>query len=123
MSRQKRKGSAFESAVVEYLRWVFEDTEGTIDRMPQHGSRDVGDVRGIRSHGKPVVIECKDYSGRDRMAQFLAEAEVERGNADALAGVVVSHRKGIGFTRMGDQLVSMTLRDFCALIGGIRDER
>lgn len=121
MSREKQRGTAFETAVVRFFRRVFDDDR--IDRMPLHGRRDIGDVSGIYRAGKRVVVECKSYSGRDRMAQWLTEAELERGNADALAAVVVSKRRGIGISTkhgMGQQLVTMTLLDFASLIAGER---
>lgn len=120
MSRQRQRGTEFETAVVRYLAAELADER--IDRMPLHGSRDVGDVGGVYSHGQRVVVECKSYTGRDRMGQWLREAEAERGNADALAGVVVSKRRGIGTKNMGQQLVSMTLADFVALVSGQRGE-
>lgn len=123
MSRQKKKGTAFESAVVGYLAEAMEAEQGAIHRLALHGAHDVGDIGGVFAHGEPVVIECKAYSGRDRMAEWLDEAEAERGNAGALAAVVVSKRRGVGEARMGEQLVSMTLADFAALIGGCDVER
>jgi hypothetical protein len=47
------------------------------------------------------------------------EAEVERGNADAVAGVVIHKRRGKGHAL--DQYVTMTVRDFVVLLGGTRD--
>ena len=67
-------------------------------------------------------MECKNHS-RDELPRWLREAEAERGNADALAGVVVSKRRGIGESRMGEQLVSLTLRDFVAIVTGQRPEK
>ena len=122
MSRQRQRGTEFESAVAGYLREQLGEDVWTIDRMGPHGSRDVGDIRGIFRAGKPVVIECKSYRRNEFMAHWLHEAEAERGNADALAGVVVSKRKGIGTKNMGQQLVSMTLADFVALIAGQRGD-
>ena len=118
MSRSKARGTAFETAVTRYLADALGDDEGTIRREALHGTRDVGDIGGLRAHGRKVVVECKSYSGRDRMAQWLDEAETERGNADALVGVVISKRRGVGETRMGDQLVSMTLDGLLALVTG-----
>ncbi len=123
MSRSKAKGTAFESAVVRWLSSALGAEPGAIHRETLHGSHDEGDVGGIYAHGRKVVVECKSYTGRDRMAQWLNEAEAERGNADALVGVVVSKRRGIGESRMGEQLVSLTLRDFVAIVTGQRPEK
>ena len=124
MSRERQRGTEFESAVVRYLReQLGEDGRiGGIDRTAPHGGGDVGDVYGIFRAGQPVVIECKSYRKNEFMAGWLDEAERERGNADALAGVVVSKRRGIGEKNMGQQLVSMTLADFVALVSGQRGD-
>jgi len=124
MSSQKQRGTAFETACVDYISEALESEPGEIHRLTLKGMRDEGDIGGIKSHGKRIVVECKNYSGRDRMAEWLKEADVERGNADALAGVVMSKRKGIGGKRTGEQLVSMTIDDFISILTGIgKDER
>ena len=122
MSRSKAKGTAFESAVVRWLSSALGAEPGAIHRETLHGSHDEGDVGGIYAHGRRVVMECKNHS-RDELPRWLREAEAERGNVDALAGVVVSKRRGIGESRMGEQLVSLTLRDFVAIITGQRPEK
>ena len=122
MSRSKAKGTAFESAVVRWLSSALGAEPGAIHRETLHGSHDEGDVGGIYAHGRRVVMECKNHS-RDELPRWLREAEAERGNVDALAGVVVSKRRGIGESRMGDQLVSLTLRDFVAIVTGQRPEK
>lgn len=119
MSRQRDKGTRFEQAVVDHLSVALDAEPGAIHRLTTHGARDVGDVGGLKAHGRPVVVECKDCQTQ-RMAEWLGEADVERGNADALAAVVVSHRRGVGLTRMGEQLVSMTLDDLVAIVTGVR---
>lgn len=121
MSRERQRGTEFESAVVAYLREQLGE-DGCIHRTAQRGKGDVGDVYGVFRAGQPVVIECKSYRKNEFLAGWLAEAERERGNADALAGVVVSKRQGIGEKNMGQQLVSMTLADFVALIAGQRGD-
>jgi hypothetical protein len=122
MSRSKAKGTAFESAVVRWLSSALGAEPGAIHRETLHGSHDEGDVGGIYAHGRRVVMECKNHS-RDELPRWLREAEAERGNVDALAGVVVSKRRGIGESRMGEQLVSLTLRDFVAIVTGQRPEK
>lgn len=121
MNRQRDRGTDFETAVVGYLRERLGGGDA-IHRTAQHGANDVGDVWGVFRAGQPVVIECKSYRRNEFMAHWLTEAEDERGNADALAGVVVSKRRGIGERNMGQQLVSMTLADFVALIAGQRGD-
>lgn len=122
MGSAKKAGASFERAVADWLRVALGDDR--VDRRARSGAKDRGDVAGVRAHGRPVVIECKNYVSEARMAQWLREAEAERGNDDALAGVVVHKVAGAGMTpaSMGRQRVTMTLRDFAALILGDREE-
>lgn len=77
-------------------------------------------MSGVRTAmGERVVIECKDVHRTD-LAGWIAEAEVERGNDDAHAAVVVHKRRGFGVKQMGDQYVTLTLRDLAVLLGGER---
>lgn len=116
MSRAKQKGTAFESAFVEYERAFFDDTEQTIGRLTLHGVNDVGDIRGIFANGKRVVIECKNCKSY-QLKEWLRQAERERANADAEYGVVVFHLNGVGIANMGEQAVLMTVDTFNKLIG------
>lgn len=117
MSRQKRKGTAFETAFVNYERLFFADSEQTIHRAALTGAADQGDVHGLYCRGKRIVVECKDHGVYD-LPGWLGEAEREKGNADADIGVVVFHLKGRGIANMGAQGVLMTVDDFNELIGG-----
>lgn len=118
----KQKGTVMETAVVNYLRGVFSDTEHTIRRGALHGRQDEGDVHGLTHRGGRIVVEVKNRR-RLEINDWLEQAERERGNADAAYGVVVFHRNGIGLSRMGEQGVLMTLETFARLIGGDTDER
>ncbi|MFT8640114.1 hypothetical protein [Bifidobacterium sp.] len=111
MSRQKRKGTAFESAVVNYLRIVSGDAEGTIHREVLHGNADLGDVTGLLIHGEPVALEVKNHS-RLALAAWWKEATDEAGNIDSPYPFVIFKRKGKGLSpkSMGDQYVLTDLR-------------
>ena len=111
----RKAGTSFERLVADYLRDVVDDR---IDRRAKTGSKDRGDIGGVRIWTQRVVLECKDVS-KIALSQWAAEAEVERGNDDALAGVVVHKRRGKG--RAADQWVTMTLGDFASLLNGNRD--
>ena len=111
----KKAGTSFERLVADYLRDVVDDR---IDRRAKTGSKDRGDIGGVRIWTQRVVLECKDVS-KIALSQWAAEAEAERGNDDALAGVVVHKRRGKG--RAADQWVTMTLGDFASLVNGNRD--
>lgn len=113
----KKAGSSFERVIADHLAKQIDDR---IDRRVKTGAKDRGDIAGLRAHGKPVVVECKDYGGQIKQAPWIAEAETERGNDDALAGVVAIKRRGT--TNPADQYVLMTVRDFVAIITGQRPE-
>lgn len=110
----KKAGAAFERLIADHLADVIDDR---IDRRVKTGTKDRGDIAGLRVHGERVVIECKNVARTD-LGGWINETDIERGNDDALAGLVVHKRRGT--TDPGDQYVTCTLRDLIALITGER---
>jgi len=110
----KKAGTAFERKVADYLRDTVDDR---IDRRVKTGAKDKGDIAGVRHLGERVVLECKDTT-RQEIGVWVNEADIERGNDDAIAGFVVHKRRGT--TDPGDQYVTGTLRDLVALLTGGR---
>jgi hypothetical protein len=119
-SRQSAKaaGTRFERQIADYLAEALQDDR--IDRMPLFGNRDRGDVSGVRIHGQRLTIECKDRARLDLPA-WTAEARIAAGNADALAGIVISKRTGV--SDPGRQWVSMTVADLVAIVSGQRGDQ
>lgn len=115
MNANKSKGTKFESSIVGYLQWRFGTRD--IERRALNGARDTGDIAGVKVHGKRLVIEAKNHN-RHELARWIDEAETERGNDDALAGVVIFKRRGT--TDPANQYALMTVRDLAALIDGQR---
>lgn len=113
----KAAGATFERQVADWLADELNDDR--IDRRVKTGSKDRGDIAGVRAHGRRVVVECKNTTRLD-LAGWVAEAQVEAGNDDALLGVVVHKRRGCGKERMGEQYVTMTLAGLVALLTGVR---
>lgn len=114
----KQAGAKFETLVAAYLAGKVDDR---IERRTRNGARDRGDISGLRApHGGRLVVECKDYGGQLKPGPWLVEAEVERGNDDALAAFVVAKRRGT--TDPADQFVLMSLRDLVALLTAERPE-
>lgn len=111
----KKAGASFERSIADCLALHVDDR---IDRRVKTGSADRGDIAGLRIMGERVVVECKNYGGRLNVGPWLNEAEVERGNDDALAGLVVAKRRGT--LDPLDQIVLMTMRDLVALLTGRR---
>ena len=103
-----------ETLVADYLAKHIDDR---IERRAKNGSKDRGDIGGLRHMGQRVVIEVKDTS-RINLAGWASEAETERGNDDAGVAIVAHKRHGKG--RPEDQWITMTLGDFVALLNGDR---
>lgn len=109
----------FERLVAGYLAAVLNDDR--IDRRVKRGTKDRGDIGGVRTPlGDRVVIEVKSTS-RIELSGWVREAEVERDNDDAHVGVVVHKRVGKSAAQMGEQFVTMTLSDFAVLLGADRN--
>jgi hypothetical protein len=111
----RKAGTAFETLIANYLARMVDDR---VERRTKNGSKDRGDVSGLRHMGERVVVECKDLGGRVNIGPWLTEAEIERGNDDSLAGLVIAKRRGKA--QAGDQVVLLTLRDLVALLTGER---
>lgn len=106
-------GTRMETLVARYLAEHLDDR---IERRRLTGSRDRGDIAGVRCVAGRVVVEVKDHGGRVLVGPWLEEARVEAGNDDAAVGVVVAKRRGRADA--GDQIVLMSLRDLVLLLGG-----
>jgi hypothetical protein len=81
------------------------------------GAKDRGDIGGVHAHGEPVVIEAKNTT-RINLGTWAGEAEQERQNDEALAGIIVHKRHGKG--KAGDQWVTMPLAELVAILTGTR---
>ena len=109
-------GAQFERQVADYLAAALHDER--IDRRVKRGRDDRGDISGLIHMGGRIVVECKN-TARIELGTWANEAEVERGNDDAVAGIVVHKRHGKGQAR--DQWVTMTLADFASILTGARE--
>ena len=114
----KAAGTRFETAIATYLAGELDDDR--IERRRLAGSKDRGDIAGLRHHGQRLVLECKDYGGRLTVGPWVEEAHTEAGNDDALAGVVIAKRRGT--TNPGAAYVLMTVNDLIALLTGHRPD-
>jgi len=105
MTASRRKGTAWEAAVVTHLR-----ASGApyAERRAPGGSKDRGDIAGIPG----VVLECKS-ANRVELAAWVDEVEAERKNDGADVGAVWIKRRGKsspsnGFVIMtGEQLLRL----------------
>lgn len=118
MSKEKRKGTAFEQQVADYLSAVLDDDR--IERRVMGGVNDRGDIAGVTVRGKRTVIECKNCK-RMELSEWLDEADLERVNDDAEFGLVVHKRRGCGEKSFGRNYATMTLETFAAIIAGAHE--
>lgn len=110
----KKAGSSFERAQADWLADRLGDDR--IDRRVKSGSKDRGDISGVRLiRGGRVVIECKNTASLS-LSAWLREAEIERGNDDAHVGVVMHKKRGAADP--AEQYVTMTAETFARLIEG-----
>ena len=128
MARTKPKalGTDYETANVVYARERTGDER--IERRAMHGSRDMGDVYGIRAHGHEGIMECKrvERLSDGLLDKFKAQALAERGNADADFVLLSVWRKGKGYQArdgkapksFGENVCYVTIEDLLKIAGG-----
>lgn len=108
--------TSFERTIADYLATHVDDR---IDRRAKTGALDKGDIANVRTrHGEKLVLECKNVS-HIALPEWTREAETERRNDGALAGVVIHKR--YRNAKPGEQWVSMTLDQLVAILTGNRD--
>ena len=115
-TKPKAKGTAWETAVVRYLRAQLEDER--IERRALHGSKDMGDIHGLYAHGFEGIIECKAVraAGAKALAEWQRQTLDERGNADADFALLVV--KNFNHST-GDAFCWVTIRDLPYICLGI----
>ncbi len=114
----KTAGTRFETVIATALATALDDDR--IERRTRNGAKDRGDISGVRLHGQRVVIECKDTTAM-RLPEWVAEAQIEAGNDDALVGLVVHKRHGVSDPLQ--QWVTCTVGDLLAILTGQRAEQ
>lgn len=106
MSKAKQKGTAAETAVVQWLKsegWLY------AERRALQGNLDKGDI----NMGAPVVIEVKDHK-TITLSEWLKELKVEMFNAKVDVGCVLAKKRGT--TSVGDWYAVMPASVFAHLL-------
>lgn len=106
MSKQKQKGTAAETAVVN---WLKEHGRKNVERRTLAGVLDRGDIAGLNN----VVIEVKNHAKME-LSGWLAELAKEVKNDKAETGVVIHKKKGT--TNVGEWYATMTVETWFNLI-------
>ncbi|MEU7200249.1 hypothetical protein [Streptomyces sp. NPDC045470] len=128
MTTAKAKGTAWESAVRDFLneelgqyvadwrkadyRWKDPHDPGNVNRQVQAGSADVGDL-----HARPFVLEAKAERSI-RLAEYVRQANREAAAAgfDFGAAVVKAPRRSVR-----DGYVVMDLATFARVLAALRE--
>jgi hypothetical protein len=106
VSKERAKGTSFETFVVNYLKNFYPHAE----RRTLHGTLDKGDITGCDPR---LVFECKNHKTLN-FSGWLHEAEVERINAGAEMGIVVAKRRSYG--NPADQYAVVRLEELLLLL-------
>ena len=106
MSKERAKGTSFETFVVNYLK----DFYPHVERRTLQGTLDNGDITGTDPR---LVWECKNHKTLN-FSGWLHEAENERVNAKAEIGIVVAKRRNYG--NPADQYALVRLEDLVKLL-------
>ena len=107
MSKNKAKGTAFESAIVAYLQ---ANGFATAERRAMRGNRDAGDIAGVAN----LAIEAKNHKAMD-LGTWMGEAKVGARNAGVERFVVWHKRRQHS---VADSYVTMPAWLFVDLLRG-----
>ncbi len=117
----KRKGTAYETRMVEFLRGALAGAHG-VRRPPQAGRFDVGDIHV----SSDVVVQCKDWGkwSKASLEGWIRDVGKQAEHAGRTIGVVAVKRrreKGVSSGAAGESLVVMTAATFGELLSGYLD--
>jgi endogenous inhibitor of DNA gyrase (YacG/DUF329 family) len=110
MSKQRQKGTSFETAVVNYLH----GHGVSAGRLPLAGNKDEGDIRAWTEKAGFWHFEAKNCR-TITLAAWVAEADAEAANAECPVAVVA---KRVGKGDPGEAYVVMPLRVFVSSVLG-----
>lgn len=97
MSKAKQKGTAAETAVVN---WLKEQGRKHVERRSLNGVNDRGDIAGVPG----VVIEVKNHKEM-KLSQWISELEIEIKNDKADTGIIIHKKRGT--TNVGEWYATM----------------
>ena len=102
--------------MLHYVRAALDDERP--ERRVLHGSKDMGDIAHVYSHGYEGIIECKRSQklGAAIMAEFQRQTLDERENADADFALLVV--KNFNHS-VGEAFCWLTIRDLTRICLGV----
>lgn len=106
MNRSKARGTAFETAVVDFMR-----AHGLplVERRALRGAKDCGDISGVVGW----TLELKNHRELD-LGTWMTEAQREAMNDGGYRHAVIHKRRG---KNVRDAYVTLPLWLFCEVIG------
>lgn len=111
VNKPRQKGTSAETAVVSFLR---DNGFPHAERRSLKGSQDWGDVTGTPG----LAWEVKYANGGVRMAEWMAQTQVEKTNAKADHGILVIKPLGLGDRRTGEWPAVVIWSDWRVLATG-----
>lgn len=115
-SRNKRKGTTWESAIVTFLNGRLgttpADGELFVRRQAQHGVKDIGDL-----HAVPFCIEAKDEA-KHTFSEYIRQANKEAQNSGLPFGVAVVKKRN---ANVKDGYAVMDLDTFARVLALVRE--
>lgn len=110
MSKNKRKGTAWESRVKNYLNERLSDLAIEVERPAQQGFKDIGDLIGVPY----FALQLKDWEDTmSAIREGLEGVQVQKENAGKPLGAAIIKRRRRG---TGKAYVVLTLDDFVTLV-------
>lgn len=106
MSKSKAKGTAAETAIVNFLN----EYGISAVRNPPQGAKDKGDINLLKL---PVAVEVKNHATM-KLAEWVDEVIVEKAHANKAIGVVFHKR--LRKSSPGDWYVTMNGWDFLQIL-------
>lgn len=112
----KRAGARFNAEIATALATHVDDR---IEVRHLNGARDRGDIAALRHPftGGRIIVESKNWT-RLSLGPWATEAEAERINDQAIAGIIAHKRHGVGDPLA--QWLTMTVLDGITLLTGRR---
>lgn len=118
MNRSKKRGTAFETALVRWLQERLGDER--IERRALHGSKDMGDIYGLVCHGNAEgIVEAKAHATvtPSLVSEWQRQTEDEQANACADFALLAIKTPGVGQKSLGRTRVRMTTSSLLAISG------
>lgn len=118
----KKKGTAWEVIVKDFLNVALARIGLKLDRAPLHGTKDIGDIAGLHIGGVRLAMGCK-ATKELRPVEWMRRGAIIKENAHADAYAEVYKPRGVGRATAGHGIVMMRLDDFSEMLAKLAGGR